>query len=276
MVINCAQLSLSNILLRSLSIHSLDVVALPSTSSPTDEQNLLHVYTWSHDEWTFRKNSTIQSPNGGRIINVTPGDFTHSGRLDLLVMTDGGTKLQGFLFEGRGVGGFGEPSLYLTRNDPDYDHLEPSSIAIPPSTLAQPIPLDYNGNMRLDMIGNVPPTGSTPTDQDNALTIWKNVWDQTNGQILFDTVPFASSNNSTTSAPKCQLPNPHSSAIVDFNGDCLADLFLICKDPSSSDRTTYQIWLNDPNGGYTLAREGAMPKGSGMVSFGDMGIYFPF
>ena len=140
-------------------------------------------------------------------------------------------------------------------------------IPIPPSTSSHPILLDYNGNMRLDMIGNVP---SQP--QDGALVIWKNVWESTDGQILFDTIPFVSPN--MTSAPKCRLPSPHSSAVVDFNGDCLADLFLTCKDPTSSDKTTYQIWLNDPEGGgYTLARQGTMPQGSGLVSFADMGEF---
>jgi integrin alpha FG-GAP repeat containing protein 1 len=149
-------------------------------------------------------------------------------------------------------------------------HTDAAPISIPPSTLSQPTPLDYNGNMRLDMIGNVPPQQSIPSAQDGALMIWKNVWDSTDGQILFDTIPFVGAN--MTSTPKCTLPNPHSSAIVDFNGDCLSDLFLTCKDPTSPDKTTYQIWLNDPEGGgYTLAREGTMPKGSGLVSFADMG-----
>jgi integrin alpha FG-GAP repeat containing protein 1 len=150
-------------------------------------------------------------------------------------------------------------------------YTDAAPISIPPSAVSQPIPLDYNGNMRLDMIGNVPSQQSIPSSQDGALVIWKNVWDSTGDQILFDTIPFAAPN--MTSAPKCTLPNPHSSAIVDFNGDCLADLFLTCKDPSS-DKTTYQIWLNDPEGGgYTLARQGAMPQGSGLVSFADMGRF---
>jgi hypothetical protein len=74
---------------------SLDVVTLGSG------QNILHIYTWSHSLYQFTKNSTLQSPHGRRIVNVVPGDFTHSGRLDLLLMTDGILpKLESWLYQG--------------------------------------------------------------------------------------------------------------------------------------------------------------------------------
>jgi hypothetical protein len=123
------------------------------------------------------------------------------------------------------------------------------------------------------MIGNLPLSRSTPDpNQEGTLTVWSNVWEKTNGSILFDTTPFASSVTSQDSSiPKCHLPNPHSSAVLDFDGDCLADLFLTCQDPQT-DHLTYQIWLNDPAGeGFKLGKTGPLPKGAGMVSFADMG-----
>ena len=74
--------------------------------------------------------------------------------------------------------------------------------------------------------------------------------------------------------PTCQLAEPHSSAFIDLNGDCLADLFLVCKDKSSS-RLTYQIWTavktdKDAEAKYEFARGGTLPKGTGALSFADM------
>jgi hypothetical protein len=68
----------------------------------------------------------------------------------------------------------------------------------------------------------------------------------------------------------CQLANPHSNAFVDLDGDCLADIFLHCKDAYTGD-ATYQIWLNRKEKGYVLAKEGRLPKGAGQVTFADMG-----
>jgi integrin alpha FG-GAP repeat containing protein 1 len=120
------------------------------------------------------------------------------------------------------------------------------------------------------MIGNLPSSHSTPqSDEEAALTVWSNVWDQTNGSVLFEAIPFNDAANSTL-APKCRLGSPHSSAILDFDGDCLADLFLTCQEPD--DRLSYHIWLNDPaGGGFREAQTGILPKGTGMISFADMG-----
>jgi len=253
------------------------VTLAPSTSSPED-QSLLYIYTWSHPDFQFYKNSTIQSPNGNPIVNVVPADFTHDGKLDLLVMTSSGSKLEMFLFIGSAQGFGMSCSLINTIGCevayPSY--IEAVPVSMPPSTTAQPIPFDVNGNLRLDMIGNVPSPDSSPNaDEEAALMVWSNVWDKTNSTILFDTVPFNGATNSTT-APKCRLGSPHSSAILDFDGDCLADIFLTCQEPD--DQLSYHIWLNDPAGGdFREAQSGMLPKGTGMISFGDVGmLYYSF
>lgn len=80
--------------------------------------------------------------------------------------------------------------------------------------------------------------------------------------------------NSTSAHPTCQLSEPHSSAFIDLDGDCLADLFLVCKG-SAAWKLTYQIWIAEkvvkgsiPT--YSFARGGDLPPGAGALSFADM------
>jgi integrin alpha FG-GAP repeat containing protein 1 len=49
-----------------------------------------------------------------------------------------------------------------------YDYIDMNPIEIPPSTLAQPIPFDSNGQMRIDLLGLQPGIAQ--------LSMWKNVW----------------------------------------------------------------------------------------------------
>jgi integrin alpha FG-GAP repeat containing protein 1 len=85
---------------------------------------------------------------------------------------------------------------------------------------------------------------------------------------------------------QCKLANPHSNAVVDLNGDCLAgkkefillnstcltyseDVFLVCDDGRGG--TYFQIWVNNKADGFSLAQEHALPAGTQQVSFADMG-----
>lgn len=83
---------------------------------------------------------------------------------------------------------------------------------------------------------------------------------------------------------QCRLTNPHSNAIVDLDGDCLAgidadpsynftltqptDVFLICDDGKG--RKTYQIWINKKDQGFLLSQEGTLPPGTQAISFADV------
>jgi len=94
-----------------------------------------------------------------------------------------------------------------------------------------------------------------------------------------------------TNGQVCELANPHSNAILDFDGDCLAgqclykhsahvgslterwpflDLFLLCKSGSTS-QYSYQIWINDKSGAFVLGQQGQLPANIGPISFADMG-----
>jgi integrin alpha FG-GAP repeat containing protein 1 len=83
----------------------------------------------------------------------------------------------------------------------------------------------------------------------------------------------------------CKLANPHSSAFVDIDGDCVpgqlsvperevwcadgADLVLHCEGDSAS-MSRIQIWLNRGSEGYELSRTYELPRGSGPLTFADM------
>lgn len=83
---------------------------------------------------------------------------------------------------------------------------------------------------------------------------------------------------------QCNLVNPHSNAIVDLDGDCLAgigavssfnftltriaDVFLVCDDGNGG--KTYQIWINKKDQGFLLSQEGALPSGTQAISFADI------
>ncbi|THH31537.1 hypothetical protein EUX98_g2653 [Antrodiella citrinella] len=68
---------------------------------------------------------------------------------------------------------------------------------------------------------------------------------------------------------QCRLSNPHSNAAVDLNGDCLADMFLVCDEDNGSDKY-FQIWINNKEDGFALAQLGRFPRGMRSVTFGDI------
>jgi integrin alpha FG-GAP repeat containing protein 1 len=78
----------------------MDVLTLAS------DQHTLSVYLWSHSEqwivcpyrlethprlanFSFHRSASFRHPE--RVYNVVPGDYTHDGRLDLLVMSQSNT-----------------------------------------------------------------------------------------------------------------------------------------------------------------------------------------
>ncbi|EEB98443.1 hypothetical protein MPER_02043, partial [Moniliophthora perniciosa FA553] len=67
---------------------------------------------------------------------------------------------------------------------------------------------------------------------------------------------------------QCKLANPHSNAVVDLNGDCLADVFLVCDGGHGG--KYFQIWLNNKADGFTLALEQPLPLGTQQISLADM------
>jgi integrin alpha FG-GAP repeat containing protein 1 len=155
----------------------MDVLTLAS------DQHTLSVYLWSHSEqwivcpyrlqthhrlanFSFHRSASFRHPE--RIYNVVPGDYTHDGQLDLLVMSQ--SIIHGCLSPSTPpcpAAGF--VCIYcrpLPKST--YDRIDMNPIEIPPSTLAQPIPFDSDGQMRIDLLGLQPGISQ--------LSMWKNVW----------------------------------------------------------------------------------------------------
>ncbi|KAF7298495.1 hypothetical protein MKEN_01374600 [Mycena kentingensis (nom. inval.)] len=199
------------------------------------DQKTLTVYLWNHEDFIFEPTSPFKHPNP--VYNVVPGDFTHSGKLDLLVMAQSSTSNQLDL------------SVYPALPGGGFDTSQP--LSIPASTLSQPIPIDVDGDMRIDLLG------MTPSSQ--GLQVWLNVWNASDAHS-----PLFKVGDSTFKGTQCKPANPHSNAVVDFDGDCLADVFLLCDDGS------YQIWVNNKGAGFSLALRGSMPAGVQSVAFADI------
>jgi integrin alpha FG-GAP repeat containing protein 1 len=123
--------------------------------------------------------------------------------------------------------------------------------------------------MRADLIGHLPVSP-------DKLTMWRNVFGSdanTTGSFRLEDAPLYGDKGMLASS-SCKLANPHSSAFIDLNGDCLADLFLVCEDSGwLGSSQSYQIWTANRDAkkpGYTLARQGKLPAGTGALSFADM------
>ncbi|KIK98838.1 hypothetical protein PAXRUDRAFT_632706 [Paxillus rubicundulus Ve08.2h10] len=212
-----------------------DVLALDS------DQQVLSVYLWKHDEFVFEENSRIRHP--APIYNVIPGDFTLDGKLDLLVMSANSANTL-------------DMTLYKGNHDGTF---ESTPISTPSSTLSQPISVDINGDMNIDLLGMVPSEHSPS----NLLKAWKNTWNGSQSQPTpFELIdaPFHGA--------QCSLASPHSNAIIDLNGDCLADVFLVCDEGQG--RRSFQIWVNNKDSGFSLAEHEPLPSGVQAISFADI------
>lgn len=106
-------------------------------------------------------------------------------------------------------------------------------IAAPASGLSQPIPMDMNGDLKIDLFG-IPSSESSSSP----FKVWRNVWNESttdsnlfsmyvpihNYRVCVDTQTpdILHSGDPKFKGTQCTLANPHSNAAVDLNGDCLA------------------------------------------------------
>ncbi|KAF7783261.1 hypothetical protein Agabi119p4_2637 [Agaricus bisporus var. burnettii] len=149
-----------------------------------------------------------------------------------------------------------EIDMYLYQSIPNKGFDTANPIHVQTSISSQPIPLDVNGDLRIDLLGLTPDGGSK-------LQVWKNVWNSSRTDSpLFD-VQSSYFNDS-----HCQIANPHSNAVVDLNGDCLADVFLVCDEGRG--QKSFQIWLNKKSQSFVLAMQGSLPSGTQSISFADI------
>lgn len=98
--------------------NSLDVLTLAS------DQQTLSVHNWNHGQYfgdihcertqlvvidDFAYQESTQIKHSSKVLNVVPGDFTHSGKLDLLVMSEGknSKEIDMYLYQSIPNAGFG-------------------------------------------------------------------------------------------------------------------------------------------------------------------------
>lgn len=215
----------------------LDVISVGS------DQQTLTIHLWDHERFTYRTSSVFR--HSQPVVNVVPGDFTQSGRLDLLVMSQPSPsrdQLDLFLYRAVATGG-----------------LETTPLSLPPSSASQPIPFDSTGNLRIDLLGISP-----SFDDQASFSTWKNVWNasQQNSAVYELT-------RTTLDGLQCKPSNPHSHAVVDLDGDCLADIVLICDDGNTGNKV-FQIWVNQKDSGFRLQQSGRLPAGTQSISFADV------
>lgn len=153
--------------------------------------------------FSFKPASSAPITSKNKIVNVVPGDFNRDGRLDVLVMSQSNPGSW-----------WSDNVVHLDVHLGQGDYAFGSALSIPSATGAQPMILDYFGNMRPDLLGV--PSDNNP---EGNLSIWRN---SEATSSLFETVAFSPSNLTQP----CKLADPHSNAFIDLNGDCLAGMFL--------------------------------------------------
>ncbi|GAA5978759.1 hypothetical protein JCM10908_004473 [Rhodotorula pacifica] len=247
----------------------LDLVLLSS------DQRSLSVHLWNRKQFRFlepREGSELRTPSDFVITNVVPGDYDFDGRIDLLVM--GGKNPGGWWGEDETT----EMRVYLQQPDGSFGE----AIEVDAATLAQPIPLDGNGDMRTDLLGY---SAADP----KRLQMWRNSYSTSNTSSAFSLTDAPLDYSSHPSGTfTCRFPSPHFNAFVDLDGDCLADLFFVClggKNRDDPDELEYQVWVNSKGksaggddddeekregGRFVFKREGKLPRGTKSVSLGDM------
>lgn len=235
----------------------------------SSDARTLNLHLWDHSAFSFASQPlfALSPSTGGRIVNVVPGDYNNDGQLDVLIMTrkEGSDSSSSSLMM----------EVWLGSVSQDVA-IAPRPISVPSaSTGAQPLLFDGLGSMRLDLLGHFLNASSDQSSQP-ALAMWQNAFAETNGTEAFRIVdhPLMTAHGATLSEePPCDLADPHSSAFVDLNGDCLADLFLVCA--ASRGRQRFQIWTANKDesqrpAGFTFARSGLLPEGAGPLVFADM------
>lgn len=201
------------------------------------------VHEWNHAQFRFNATPSARVSVPGadmHIVDVVAADYTYNGVADLLVMAESRAPW----------GAAPSVALYLWPMHPNGTVGEMQSL--PASTLSHPMTLDAAGSLHADLFGHA---AASPND----VSVWRNY----NGSFVLERPVMLG-------GEPCRLAHPHSSAFVDMNGDCLADLFLVCA--PSAGRQSYQVWAAQPATpmAYTLVRTGELPPGTGALSFADM------
>ncbi|KAJ2516108.1 hypothetical protein GGI11_003551, partial [Coemansia sp. RSA 2049] len=202
------------------------------------------------------------------ISNVITGDFNMDGKLDVIIQ-GARTKSPAGSFEKDEVPMW----LYYGDGESGFRLAE----TLDSAAGALPFVLDYSGNGAMDLLG-VPFDAGAAAGFPSPIGVWARSPDpeasladpdggeerQSEGRRQFSLVAFESPSLNTTQQ-MCRPADPHSSAFVDLDGDCLADLFVVCEGGEE-----YQIWRNAGPAGFAYSQTGKLPSNAGPVSFADI------
>lgn len=220
----------------------------------------LRVHLWDHANFQFQIAPSVQitAPEGRKIVSVIPADYNYDGKLDVLLVMQAGSSSQPATLE-----------MLLFLGAPNSG-VSPVPIQVPAaSASAQPFSLDATGDMRADLLGHAATQDGSPDA--NRLKLWKNTMGKEGGGAAFAVQDAPLIDEKGVLATACQLASPHSSAFIDLDGDCLADLFLVCSEGGS--KLSYQVWIASKAAAkptYSLARKGSLPDGAGALTFADI------
>ncbi|OMJ12106.1 T-cell immunomodulatory protein [Smittium culicis] len=234
-----------------------------------ENKTMLLLYYFNEKNGKFEYGKSVLTGNGlsgDKLdflpVNVVASDFGGSGRSDLIVM---GLQAD----QSKDSKEFGKLSVKLFNQIDVFSYDE--GIEIAAFNQSQPVMFDYNGNLLLDF------AGQTYNNSSSFLSIFENQNSSTDTPNTFNIINSLSGVDDKGNVLKpCRLSNPHSSAFVDLNGDCLS----VCETSPPS----YQIWLNgrrEINGtiddyeqstvsNFGNVVTGTLPIGTGQISFADM------
>ncbi|KAF2074710.1 hypothetical protein CYY_003986 [Polysphondylium violaceum] len=201
-------------------------------------QSTLQVFLWNIEDWKYDPSDIIISfSNDTEIFNVVPGDFSYDGFMDILIQykTISDDKYYMNLYLGYYTSISTTP-LTITSDIAPTDHV---------------LVLDSNNDLRLDMFG---------VNAKGQRTLWV-----TNEDDTITSRPMFNGDSQTTATNP--LSKPHSNSFVDFNGDCLADMFITSISPNGS--LVGEIWINQKENGYILTQSLVFPDGTGQITFSD-------
>jgi integrin alpha FG-GAP repeat containing protein 1 len=196
------------------------------------------VYLWNSNSYKFERSSVSIHYEDARIVGVSATDFNQDGKLDVLVQTHPfNMAVQ-------------PPSLNTTVTKlmvyfGNYDSIM-DAIMLPEANQGQVAIFEFTGDLFPDLLGN---------RYDETGKLVSSVWINGNDGKTWSTVAFEDGR---------PLNNPHSVASVDFDGDCMPDLFLDRSDGTS------EVWILNPTSGkFELKITFGAVGGRGQVSFGD-------
>ncbi|TIA87048.1 hypothetical protein E3P81_04076 [Wallemia ichthyophaga] len=210
----------------------IDLISIDSSN------NSISTYIWDHSAKSFKISSTATSPFP--LDSLIPTDIDGDGLIDLIAVgSPDDNQIKMSLYPGHGDG---------------FDTHSP----LPSIRYTQPTFLDAYGDLSPDYIGYA------YADDANTDTGTLSLFRNHNGSLSSSPLNF--------DGQPCKLTQKHSNAFIDLDGDCLADVFLLCDESTDKDNkdTAFQIWRNNPsNNTFTLHSHTPLPPNSGLVTFAD-------